>query len=283
MNVNNKRKERRKKRHFLLILLTVLLVVPVLGGCEGVEREEVEREDVERERFEYTGRYPELYTAVLHAVPGIWGYITGNILGGEQPNIRRQNWDSFGRVVVRYDEDSPLIRGRAYVVVQKVEGDYVYFYPFYNHIVAPSRLGDFPLAEELERLRKANSWEQELSDDSEFVRVRITRFIERGPIPDSVFVQAYREIFPETTCRDLQIMGSTTFLRTDSYGRALYFSVGSEGTGEERVRHHVVVLFQPDGSFDLETGVVFFKDFYRYQTQLREFMEANGWDTPFEE
>ena len=58
---------------------------------------------------------------------------------------------------------------------------------------------------------------------------------------------------------------------------------GTGGTGENRVRYHTVMLFQPDNSFDLETGVVFFEDFYRYQSQLKEFMEANGWDTPFEE
>ena len=48
------------------------------------------------------------------------------------------------------------------------------------------------------------------------------------------------------------------------------------------MRYHVAMLFQPDNSFDLETGAVFFEDFYRCQSQLKEFMEANGWDTPFE-
>ncbi|MCL2864744.1 MAG: hypothetical protein FWE25_04280, partial [Lachnospiraceae bacterium] len=61
------------------------------------------------------------------------------------------------------------------------------------------------------------------------------------------------------------------FLRTDNYGRSVYF------------RRNTAILFQPDHSFDLETGVLEIIDPVRYQTELREFMEANGWDTPFEE
>ena len=261
------------KKICLLFLLPIIITTALLLGACGDERE----------GFEYTGRYPEFFTAAIYAVPGVRGYISGHILGGQQPNISVANRDNYGRVMIFYDEESPLIRGGAYVVIQKVDGDYVYFYPFYNHIVWPAR-GVEGLSQALGELGEANSFGQELSDDSEFVRVRITRTIESGPISDNRFVQAYREVFPESTLNFNQIRGSSVFLRTDRYGRTLHFAVGgTEGTGEERVRFHVAMIFQPDNSFDLETGVVFFEDFYKYQSQLKEFMEANGWDTPFEE
>jgi len=262
----------RKKMILLLLLPMIIATVLVLGACGD-----------ESGRFEYTGRYPEFYTAAIYAVPGVRGFISGHILGGQEPRISVANRDNYGRVIIRYDEESPLIRGRAYVVIQKVDGDYIYFYPFYNHVIVPERLGEFPYIEEMIALEEANNFGQELSDDSEFVRVRITRTIESGPISNNRFVQAYREVFPESTLNLNQIRGSSVFLRTDRYGRSFYFAVGGTGgTGEERVRYHTVMLFQPDNSFDLETGVVFFEDFYRYQSQLKEFMEANGWDTPFE-
>jgi len=46
--------------------------------------------------------------------------------------------------------------------------------------------------------------------------------------------------------------------------------------------YFVVVLFQPDHSFDIETGILVTTDRLSYQTELRKFKEANGWDTPFD-
>ena len=212
-------RKHRKKIYLLLLLPIIITTVLLLGACGD-----------ESERFEYSGRYPEFYTAAIYAVPGIRGYISGHILGGQQPRISVVNWDNHGRMMIFYDEESPLIRGGAFVVIQKVDGDYVYFYPFYNHIVWPAR-GVEGLSQALGELGEVNSFEQELSDDSEFVRVRITRTIESGPISDNRFVQAYREVFPELTLYLNQIRGSGVFLRTDCYRRSLYFAVG--GTGEQ--------------------------------------------------
>ena len=269
--MSEKARKHRKKMYLLLLLTMIITTALVLGACGD-----------DSEGFEYAGSNPELYTVAIHAVPGGRGYISGHILGGQQPTIEIIDWDSYGRVMFFYDEESPLIRGGAYVVMQKVVGDYVYFYPFYNHIIRPMSGSDFSLVEESEAFDSANSWEQELSDDSEFVRVRISRTKESGPISDNRFARAYREVFPETTLHDGQIRGSRVFLRTDRYGRSLHFAIGLVGKGEDRVRYHIAMLFQPDNSFDLATGVVFFEDFYKYQSQLKEFMEANGWDTPFE-
>ena len=75
------------------------------------------------------------------------------------------------------------------------------------------------------------------------------------------------------------------FLRTDEYGRAIYLGLGRVEESESAERTYLAILFQPDHSFDIETGWLEIEEEYfnNYQTKLREFMEANGWDTPFEE
>ena len=131
---------------------------------------------------------------------------------------------------------------------------------------------DFP-DEAMEYLRQVNSWNQPLSDTSEFVRVKIVREKETGPIPLETLVEVYHEFLPDPiSWMDIDsIPYSLIFLRTDNYGRSIY----------SMPEIQFVLLFQPNHSFDPEIGLLEPTDRKNYQTELRLFMEANGWDTPF--
>jgi len=133
---------------------------------------------------------------------------------------------------------------------------------------------EFP-DEEMERLRQENSWNQEMSDTSEFVRVRIVREKETGPIPPEILVEVHYEFISESNFRRSvnSVFYSMVFLRTDNYGRSIYSSLRGDT--------QFVILFQPDHTFDSETGILEITEGNRYQTEVRLFMEANGWDTPF--
>jgi len=133
--------------------------------------------------------------------------------------------------------------------------------------------------EKIAVLKKANSWNQEMSCISELVRVRIVQRPEIGPISDEKLIDAYHDIFYGVELsRRRNALSNMVYLRTDAYGRSVYLGIGA---GREWISTHIAVIFQPDHSLDLEKGTLTITDNYNYQTDLRLFMEANGWDTPF--
>ena len=91
-----------------------------------------------------------------------------------------------------------------------------------------------------------------------------------GPVRTNRRIEVYREIFPESVIGRTQINARMIFLRTDRYGRSVYLA--------RRYETYIAVLFQPDHSFDIETGMLEIEDLHNYQTKLRLFMEANGWN-----
>ena len=228
--------------------------------------------------FQYVGDYPELYSVAIHSILGARGYGDNKT----QPIITTLEKDRYGRILFYYNEgvggeERHHLNEFAFLIIQKVEGDYAYFYPHYNFILnrwIDNRWIDFK-DEEIETLQEVNSWNKPLSDSSEFERVRIVRQKEEGPLSNGNLIDAYRDIFPNLDLSRTQMIFRMNFLRADNYGRAVYHATG-DGT-------RFAVLFQPDHSFDLETGTLLIEDHNNYQTELRLWMEANGWNTPWEE
>ena len=121
---------------------------------------------------------------------------------------------------------------------------------------------------------------------SEFVKARIVRQPERGSVPNEKLIEVYHDIFPDIElARRRNAVNQMIFLRADDYGRSVYFTTGWEwgyiDGDPTRIHLRVATLFQPDHSFAREAGVLLITDPLNYQTALRLFMEANGWDTPF--
>ena len=237
-----------KCKIILLLVFTLFLI-----GCRG---------------FDYVGNYPELYSVAINSLLGARGYGDNKT----QPIITTLEEDRYGRILFSYSEGYAIGAGFSYGIMQKVEGNYVYFYPHYNFILR--NWGHFT-SEDVETLKEVNSWNQPMSDSNEFVRVRIVRQKEEGPISESDLVDMYRLVFPNLNLSRGQIIPHVVFLRADDYGRSIYLA--------SRREIHIAVLFQPDHSFDLETGTLLIEDHNNYQTELRLWMEANGWNTPWEE
>jgi len=253
---------------YMLKLIVVLTLILFFSACRT---------------FEYSGDYPELFTIAVNSILGTQGGFAGRQY--VQPELRVLDEDIHGRVLFMYSEDND-VSPVSFLIMQKVEGDYVYFYPHYNFFSdIISYIRRSPNDDKITTLKQLNSWNQELSDTSEFVRVRIVRQPEPGPIADETLVEAFRSVFLGSTLRSNQIMAYSPFLRADSYGRSIYLIFGPqwEYVDDEYVRSfvYVAILFQPDHSFDIDNGTLLITDLFNYQTDLRLFMEANGWDTPF--
>jgi len=252
-----------KKFRFKRVLIVVLIFTMLLTSCRFFEP------------VRYTGDYPELFSVAIGSALGMTGYEREggrHVAAGVVPIEE----DRFGRVLFRYseeaifrevDHDSGRVIGRrvvVYIVAQIADGDYVYFYPHYNFIIRgesgvrvfESYFEDIPRVsnEDLTALKEANSWNQEMSDDSAFDRVRIVRRKEDGP-----------------ASRDDRMV----YLRSDRYGRSVY-AISTDSA-------HFVYFIQPDHSLDMEAGIIEIRDLFSYQTELRLFMEANGWNAPWVE
>ena len=227
--------------------------------------------------FEYDGSYPELYSVAISSILGQEGRDAYAPPGGADPILYVLAEDSHGRRLFTYGEGS-FISVFSKVIIQKVEGDYAYFYPHYNFI---SGNNSYPITERRIRdLKEANSWNQPMSDSDEFERVRIVRQREEGPVSREKLVEVFGYIFPGESITKSQANSAMFFLRTDNYGRSVYLG---EGSGREWIETYIAVLFQPDDSFDIETGMLVIEDLNNYQTELRLFMEANGWNEPWDD
>ena len=242
-------------------IVTFSLLLGLLSSCRLIGRF----------KFEYTGDYPELYTVAIHTMPGVRGY-TLRSSGTENPFIRVLEEDNFGRVLFQYGDSST--RGTIFVIMQKATDEYVYFYPFYNHVIASSEnspSGFNARVDARNELKLANSWDRDMSDDSELDRVRIVLRKSQGSMSGDELMDIYHTFFPEVDRRPEWIYSRLNFMRFDRYGRSVYHATSPSG--------RYAIVFQPDHAFDIETSVVELVG-DDYQTDLRLLMEANGWNTP---
>jgi len=254
------------KRNILKIFILILLIhaAVFLSSCNQRE-------------FEYLGEYPQLYTAGAYSLLGMVGHVPNHHIGavGWQPYIKIYEEDDYGRVLFSYGED--FAHGyregnKGYLIIQKFDNEFVYFYPYYSFI-----LSQFYKDDEIDLLKNANNWNQPLYDDG-FEKLKIVRQKEAGPIPNKQLIDVYYEIFPEPNLSSRRYAPSRMeFLRTDAYGRSIYSAGNNITYGNIEI---IIVLFHADHSFDLDTGSLTITDMNNYQTELRSLMETNGWNTP---
>ena len=258
----------------ILITLITILMVLLVSGCTLIFGP-----DDTWAKY-HMGDYPDLYTVAINSILGTHGYQwDGRAFPAE---IRVVEVDSYGRVLFLYFEGS-AISTYSLLISQKRDGEYVYFFHAINFISTihgggyNQELFAHFLPEEIEELKERNNWNQGLNLDNT-TQARIVNRKESGPISDRALVQAYEIALGDDALGGAIRLGRVTFSYTDNYGRSTYIAWG-RWDGESR--RHVVLLFQADGSFDVDTGVMELHDLQRYQDELRVFKEINGWNQPF--
>ena len=266
-----------KLRYVVLVVTFIKLLVV---GCTPLEV------------FPYEGDYPELFTVAINSILGTKGHRTPSI-AGDVDVVVVVEVDSYGRTLFIYSESGAGVP--AYLVIsQKSDGEYVYFYPHYNFIsigrMATTR-GFWPYigtpmlmealeesftVEAIEELKRSNDWNQTLNLEgavrTEIVDIKSDKV---GPVNSRTLRQAYDQALGDDALGGA-ISSRTQFFIADDYGRSIYTAWGRE-------RRRVVLLFQPDGSFDVERGVMELHDLQQYQNELKSFMELNGWNEPWDE
>jgi len=281
LSIASKTKEKKSIKQLLFILIfPVILIIFSLINFAPLYR-------TVTDDFEYRGEHPELYTAAQHSLPGQRGFIPDHhVRHGFDPSIGILEEDTFGRILFTYSEQEFRDQRHGYVllIVQKVDDEFIYFYPHYNYIISLNHRNweaGF-MVEYVNELKEVNRWNQEMSEDSAFERIRISRQKESGPIPDRQLASAYRDIFPDTNLNDGQILFNNVFyFRTDSFGQSIYLF------------NNYAIFFDADHMVkDILDTTELYRDekiestnlvdlrLLTYQTELRLFMERNGWNTP---
>ncbi|MDR2598892.1 MAG: hypothetical protein LBC73_01285 [Oscillospiraceae bacterium] len=247
----------KKIRILYIVIVTIILISVFLTGCYN-------------QPVEYTGDYPELFTIAINSLIGSKGF-------SEDPYsyevvIEVVEIDDYGRKLFLYIEFGAQ-SNYSLLISQTSNDEYVYFYPHYNFITVtrgiiyaqPNKVFS---PEEIEKLKKNNDWNQELKLDNA-VRARIVRIKpdRYGPIGGKELNRAYRAATGGSVFYRL-------FFNTDNYGRSIYLIYGIS-------RKEILLFFQADGSLNPDIGIMEIHNRDKYQTDLRLFKEANGWNMPY--
>ena len=272
----------------LKITTILLILIPALSACTFLNDD-------------YTGEHPDLYSVAINSLLGARGSWREHVK--QDPIVLIGDEDSFGRRLFLYYENAIYVSTYSLLICQSSDERYSYFYPHYNFISlseshvterlselftdgASSRaeyfervLVSFP-EDAVEELKVANDWDMPL-DSERCIRVEIVRNKPNGPVRNQTLMAFYRRALGDDALDNRYFI---IYHMTDDYGRSIYVGSGRfVSVGPHGGRRHIVMLFQPDGSYNVINGVMELSDLFNYQDELREFKERNNWNMPFEQ
>jgi hypothetical protein len=84
-------------------------------------------------------------------------------------------------------------------------------------------------------------------------------------------------MYHDTLGNDTRVYGksSVSYFISDNYGRSIYWGKGNFKGDYARV---ILMMLNPDGTYDPETGVIELTNLFTYQDELLRFKERNGWN-----
>ena len=253
--------------------ITIFLLICTLTGCNLLLP------------TGYSGEHPALYTEAVNSLLSVIGWHSH---GDSRVKIMEE--DAFGRVLFSYYDDNSYYCGEriiGYLICQKVDETYVYYYPDYNYILNEWNHVDIPFSvEEIEDLKTKNDWGIEINEEK-FIKYEITRKKKKPNV--EIEKKDFKALIKKYAKEHERIVDdsipspSTVYLTSDSYGRMLYFVSGNlRDPYKEKIILILAIIFNPDGSYNEETCVLELNDFYHEQDRLKEFKELNGWNQPLE-
>lgn len=238
----------------LLIIIAIITLSSLVVACVPVE-------------FEYNGDYPDLYSVAINSIPLAQGFEQSEIRF--DPIITIMDEDDFGRILFYYTENSPVSTD-SMVIMQKSDEEHVFFYPDYNFISSSSNVFS---EETIKGLKDMNDWNMEY-DETKCVAFPISNKKNASPLTYEDIKPFYEYVFSSDEYFDDDRW--IEYFISDQFGRSMY-AILARGMGR-----YAVLMFEPDGTYDIENGYIIFTDFFCYQTALKEFKINNGWNTPLD-
>ena len=262
------------------IILIVLVTILLLRSCNYTG---------------YGGEHTDLYTVAVNNVFGLSGYNSnGEVL--YDPVIEIIETDEHGRVLFFYDEyyddsiDPTINYGMAFVIMQKSEDGYVYYYQDTCYAPYFDTRDDFHTVMEcvdpllIEDLKARNDWNEEI-DEARCTTAKMQKQKSKGELIEYdwqldkvIYSYAKANGYQGTDKRHCRFF---KYCNADANGKELYYvyctSADRDGTGETVYNSYVcAVIVNPDGSFS-EHAVVEIPDPTESYERIQTLKEQNGW------
>lgn len=272
-----------KKVKVVVCVLIVLLLCASLSACKS---------------FQYYGAYRDLYTVAVNNIFGARGYM-GDGEWVAEPTIFIIETDNFGRVLFFYSEyfSGEQNYGTAIVVMQKSDGDCVYYYQ--DVCYTPCFRVDIPYyigyrnlftEEDIAALKEVNDWNKEVNLD------KCTKSQISTEKPSATLKIKSKE-FNEAIYPYMQSVGYkgddgicrySVFCNADKYGRELYYVWGivrdadGEGVSSNSQYQYLefAVIFNPDRTCPFE-NIYQITDSSLTVEALKTLKETAGWNQPY--
>lgn len=219
----------------------------------------------------YDGAHPDLYTVAVNNIFGIYGECDN----GEKtyaPYIKIIETDDFGRVLFFYDEliSSQIDYGMAFVISQKTEDGYVYYYQDDCYLPYFGTHDDIDTVLEnldpsfLETLKQRNDWNLPINESkclkSELIKEHPKSNIEQEPRQE---IEAYAK----ANGYDESYLVSTSYYRfcnSDLDGKKLYYVYGcitnTDENGKTISESFVFAIIINSNGILVENGIVEIED-----------------------
>ena len=262
------------------IALIVLLAILLLRACSYTG---------------YGGEHTDLYAVAVNNVFGLWGHCSN----GEalyDPVIEIIETDEYGRVLFFYDEyyddsiDPTIDYGMAFVIMQKSEDGYVYYYQDACYAPYFDTQDDFSTVMErvdpalIEDLKARNDWNEEI-DETKCTAAKLQKKKPKGQLGMDKY-DFNRVVYTYAKANGYQGTDKThcrffKYCNADADGKELYYvyctSSDKDGSGESVYNSYVcAVIVNPDGSFS-EHAVVEIPDPTESYTLIQSLKEQNAW------
>ena len=235
----------------------------------------------------YTGENPELLSVAVNSLLGIRGLYLHEVY--EDAKIQIVEKDEYGRVLFAYGENSHISTFN-FLIMQKSDEKYAYYYPHYNFISSEGYGLDRQIfdayidskfsEDDVMKLKEKNDWGKPM-EDSKSIKVQISRRSNQASIqiPEESFEKLLQLIASQSGYQGTdRLYKYQAFFKEDTYGRTLYYVRGIGRANPSTVYFDVVMIFNPDGSYDESTCVMELSDNFQYQEELRGFLQRNHWD-----
>jgi len=232
--------------------------------------------------YEYEGEHPELLTEAINSL--LWA--SGNIVDGEpiyDPYIEVIDEDDYGRILFKYSED---LSGEIYnlLILQATDNELIFYYEDINYLLYDCVTDD----DKVQTFLLDNDWNQEINYEKCKSIIVNTNKDDDGPLCEGLFGSRCINNCIETFYEEATGAGYRTslFSQEDIFGRSIYVAFGYKDIYVDGVfygrsdRIEAVLLFNPDGTYDIATGYFILDESlqYNYKEALIELKANNGWN-----
>lgn len=257
------------RRHKMLFIGYFLIVTLILSGCDPIY-------------FIYSKDYSgfNLHQVAVYNVPG-----------GEVPVsfVEEIEKDSYGRILFSYTVKDDFYPIAAYVICQKIDDEYVYYYEDYCVLASETFSGI--LENDLSDLKLQNDWEKPFLEEKcvcktalkQKMEARDYNTVEGFELGNSIkFYNKIIEVFKENGwfVNDNNIL-LCNYAGMDQTGRVLYYVMSCMNTDFEQqdygdCRYYAIVL-ENDCTYN-ENACIAIDDFYNCSEDIRKLKELVSWN-----